>query len=253
MDSRTICSVEGCGKDGVKKGMCEKHYGQALRATKTEPCSVAGCSTRNYRKGLCTAHYRASRSDIPPCSVEGCDKLSISRGLCPSHYYRFKKFGDPLAGQARPNAGFDLVKQVAENPPEGCVYWPYGKLESGYGSLFWEGKRITAHRLALIFYEGLTENPPRERVARHLCGNGHLGCFNPRCCAWGTVQQNVDDAVEMGRVPHGDNHTYAKLTAAQIPAIREAEGTYDAIASRYGVTRNAIRQVKLGLTWKHVK
>lgn len=32
------------------------------------------------------------------CSIEGCGEKTVSRGWCGSHYFRFRKYGDPLAG-----------------------------------------------------------------------------------------------------------------------------------------------------------
>ena len=53
----------------------------------------------------------------------------------------------------------------------------------------------------------------------------------------------------------GDNHAHARLTAADIPRVRElyrAGVAYPEIADRFDVSEEAIRHVLIGRTWKHV-
>lgn len=35
-----------------------------------------------------------------PCSVEGCERPKLQKGFCASHYHRWRRHGDPLAGNA---------------------------------------------------------------------------------------------------------------------------------------------------------
>lgn len=52
-----------------------------------------------------------------------------------------------------------------------------------------------------------------------------------------------------------DNHQ-SKLTTRNVRAIRRARErgiTLQKLADRYGVSREAIRHIERGVTWKHVK
>ena len=56
--------------------------------------------------------------------------------------------------------------------------------------------------------------------------------------------------------PGGEQHASAKLTDADVLAIREAiaarTATHKALAKRYGVTRQAIGKIARRETWQHV-
>ncbi len=50
----------------------------------------------------------------------------------------------------------------------------------------------------------------------------------------------------------GEDHLNAKLTTEQVIAIRNSRETHRVIANRYGVSREAIGQIKRRVTWKHI-
>ena len=57
----------------------------------------------------------------------------------------------------------------------------------------------------------------------------------------------------MKRWPHsGEAHTSAKLREDDVRAIRKAKMGARALARKYGVTPQAIRQARDGKTWRHV-
>lgn len=71
----------------------------------------------------------------PPatCSIDGCDKPSRARGWCVNHYARWRRNGDPLAGNIR---GDDLTRfwtKVDKRADDEC--WPWlGTIDKdGYG------------------------------------------------------------------------------------------------------------------------
>jgi hypothetical protein len=74
---------------------------------------------------------------------------------------------------------------------------------------------------------------------------------------WDTHHANVLDRVRHGRVtgPKGSASQHAKLTEADIPAIRARieRGESDAtIAADYGVSGACIWTIRRGRSWKHV-
>lgn len=82
-------------------------------------CSVDGCERKPLAKGLCKAHYERQRRNgtpggavgpprfyrpVPACSVEGCDRPHKTNGYCGMHYQRWRKWGD--ASICKPRAQF---------------------------------------------------------------------------------------------------------------------------------------------------
>jgi hypothetical protein len=53
-----------------------------------------------------------------------------------------------------------------------------------------------------------------------------------------------------GRNVRGEDHGRAKLTQAQVDAIRAAEGVSQrALARRYGIAQATVSQIRAGLRW----
>jgi hypothetical protein len=51
--------------------------------------------------------------------------------------------------------------------------------------------------------------------------------------------------------PHGMGHSNARITDAQVTAIRSADGTQSAIASRFGLSREHVRDIRNGKARKN--
>lgn len=109
-------------------------------------CSVEGCERLTLAKGLCKAHYERNRRNGTPggligparfvrpvrlCSVDGCDRLHKTNGFCALHYQRWCKWGDPLIckpaalyGEDHPGwKGVDLTYIGAHRR----VFWSKGR------------------------------------------------------------------------------------------------------------------------------
>jgi hypothetical protein len=86
-------------------------------------------------------------------------------------------------------------------------------------------------------------------------------CDNPPCCNpvhlfEGSPADNSHDRDAKGRQQRGERHSRARLTEADIRAIRAAyaEGaSQQAIASRYGVTQVNISAIVRRKAWAHVQ
>jgi hypothetical protein len=77
-----------------------------------------------------------------------------------------------------------------------CIYFPFYRNQSGYGWMKFGEKNIGAHVYALTFAVG--EKPTPHHECCHTCGNGHLGCVNPKHLYWGTRAENVQDSIDAG-------------------------------------------------------
>src|SRR4029077_3747536 len=114
-------------------------------------------------------------------------------------------------------------------------------------------------RLAYELANGVTLPLDRrnQKSTVHVCHS----CDNPPCCnpahLWlGTMQQNIGDAAQKGRIAHGHRSGGSKLTADDISAIRlclssRAE-SQRRIAKRFGVCQQTVGDIATGRTWKHV-
>ncbi len=71
--------------------------------------------------------------------------------------------------------------------------------------------------------------------------------------AFGTIQQNADDAIRMGELAKGERNGAAKLTADIVLAIRHDDtSSVKELADRYGITDGHVSNIKYGRVWKHV-
>lgn len=137
---------------------------------------------------------------------------------------------------------------------EDCLIWPYGTDSLGYGRASIPGfSSRLAHRIMCELSHGAPASP--DAVARHLCGNGHLGCVNPRHLRWGTVADNNRDKCEAGNQPFGSQIPRSKLNAEKVRAIRrlQAKGlSQRSISEEIGVHHTTVQAVIEGRTWGHV-
>lgn len=102
MSKKTCQWPEGCDREALLRGLCNKHYKAAQRKGLFghQACSIDGCDSTVYARGWCGKHYKRFRthgdaSYLPagerpfgPCSVEGCERVQYDRTelLCQFHY-----------------------------------------------------------------------------------------------------------------------------------------------------------------------
>jgi hypothetical protein len=82
-------------------------------------------------------------------------------------------------------------------------------------------------------------------------------CDNPPCCNpdhlhLGTCADNSREMKERGRASRGSDHTHAKLTEADVVAIRASDRTERELADVYGCSSSSIGDARRGRTWGHV-
>jgi len=157
----------------------------------------------------------------------------------------------------------DVRKQVKPTLPErfwakvvmaeGCWLWIAGKSSRGYGVLGdGAGGSIQAHRASWEINFGPI---PKGMCVCHRCDVP--ACVRPSHLFLGTQSENVADMIAKGRrrggAPTGERNGSAKLTEAMVRDIREASGTQQAIAERYGVSQFTVSEIKRGKTWRHVR
>jgi|GEM_PF-1937551 len=195
-----------------------------------------------------TLHEPGSRI----CSLDGCDRPPHAFGYCAMHYTRWKRYGDPkfvLNG----NDGLVqtwLADLFASAPTDDCVSWPFAKTDEGYGIFQADKRRHVASRYVCEVTYGLPPTPKHQ--AAHSCGNGHLGCVNPRHLRWATKAENADDKMDHGTLLRGEQHGSSKLSEADVREIIARRSTGEMcklIAKDFGITRQHVSALFTGRRW----
>jgi hypothetical protein len=118
-----------------------------------------------------------------------------------------------------------------------CWPWRAKRNTKGYGA-FQDQK---AHRLA---YEFLVGDVPGDLLVLHRCDNPP--CCNPAHLFLGTGVDNVRDMDGKGRrrSAYGEKHPHAKLTSADVAAIRASALPGKELATLYGVASSTISEIR---------
>lgn len=164
-------------------------------------------------------------------------------------------FGASMAGRRVAWAGahldpehfYSFVDKTAE-----CWVWNGSRNAAGYGHISVNGKKVLTHRHSYLLEHGAI---PEGLFILHRCDNPP--CVRPSHLYAGTKKRNAMDRVERGRSwdSRGENHPTVKLTEAEVLAIRSAlshgAGLSD-LGRQYGVTPQAIYQIKTRRAWRHI-
>ena len=141
--------------------------------------------------------------------------------------------------------------------PTGCWEWQ-GSTRNGYGRITvgsrkdGSRKTMSTHRLAYELHYG---EIPKGMEICHKCDNRR--CVNPYHLFLGTRQDNIDDREQKGRnnPPKGEKHAKAKLTEADVLAIRtkRLQGiSFSKLAEEYGVCKRTIQNAVSGKNWSYL-
>lgn len=183
------------------------------------------------------------------CTMDGCGKQALAKGFCPMHYRRFRIHGDPahVEGTEWGSAKRFIMAALVCVGDE-CLIWPFNRTDAGYANNTGSGPGGNVSRFICSKIHGSPPTPKHE--AAHSCGNGHLGCVNPKHLRWATSVENKLDVHLQGRKP-----PMAKLSAKDIPEIldRISKGERDqSIADDFGVSQYPIYAIRVGKSWRHI-
>lgn len=135
--------------------------------------------------------------------------------------------------------------------PSGCWTWTSHIDGAGYGRFTLRSRPTLAHRVAWRLRSG---DDPREMLVCHRCDN--RACVNPAHLFLGTFADNTQDMISKGRAACGravgEANPRAKLTEADVLAIRADSRKRSVIAKEYGIGETATRNVISGVSWAHV-
>jgi hypothetical protein len=186
------------------------------------------------------------------CSIDGCGDPHLARGFCRKHWKLWRRYGDPLHPH-RKGTPLKFLKGLLGTSEAACITWPHTRLATGYGTLLFEGRQKTAHRIMCRLRHG--EPPTPKHEAAHSCGNGHEGCVNPNHLYWATRGENAADMVRHDRSVRGERNSNAVLTTEDVIRIRAlvADGRpMVSVARDYEVSQSCIHSVCSRKTWAHI-
>lgn len=159
---------------------------------------------------------------IRTCHVPGCEGAVMYRGYCEAHYRRLRLYGDPLGGggfRASRRQMLSALDSAVAYVGDECFIWPHARNSAGYGHMVIDGSHKLVHRIVCEAHNG---PPPQDMpMAAHSCGNGHMGCCNPRHLSWKSARGNSADTIKHGRSCRGTRHYLSVLTEGDIPTIRK--------------------------------
>ena len=134
----------------------------------------------------------------------------------------------------------------------GCWLWtgeicPKGK----HGILRSGGQVFSAYRLSYEIYKG---EIPIDMCVCHTCDV--RACVNPDHLWIGTQQENIQDAVQKGRMNRGENNAGSKLQEDQVIEIvnlyKTGNYSQQQLGEMYGVAHTIISGIITGKNWKHL-
>ncbi len=139
------------------------------------------------------------------------------------------------------------------NKTEDCWLWQGAKDETGYGRIYYNGRRQRTHRIAWELSHGVILNGLK---VLHRCDN--RACINPGHLFLGSLKDNNTDRATKGRNAdfHGDKNPSAKLTPQQVLTSRQRHAlgeTTASIARAFYVSEGTIRNILKGRTWTTVQ
>jgi hypothetical protein len=198
-----------------------------LSIAASKRCSVDGCEARHRCKGLCSRHYSEAMKraagvrpqrrnpDAPRCRAEGCVRPARKYDLCFSHFKASESRITAMHARMRVQPGGRVsAEQVREalsyDPGTGAFTWkikvnrirpgdPAGGIskKTGYVNIAVSGRTYRAHRLAIVWMTG--EWPP-EHVDHRNGDKGDNRWDNIRPASARINAQNVRTASKRNKL-----------------------------------------------------
>lgn len=108
-------------------------------------------------------------------------------------------------------------------------------------------KQFLVHRLVLITFVG---DPAYKNDACHCDGSRSNNRIDN--LRWDTRSGNFRDKIAHGTSQIGERHGMAKLTTAQVLAIRNDRRLLREISADYGISKSLVSQVRNRQIWTHI-
>ncbi len=130
---------------------------------------------------------------------------------------------------------------------DACWLWTGARYRAGYGSIKIDGVSVYAHRVSFELAFG----PLGELHCLHKCDTP--ACVNPSHLFSGTHMLNMIDRDLKGRTCKGEASRAAKVSSADVEAIRSAYSNgvqQKTLAIQYGITQSHVSRLVAGKRWR---
>jgi hypothetical protein len=199
---------------------------------------------------------KREKERVNHCKEPDCEKPKSKLGFCNRHYLNYQRHGTPNGKWVMANKTDSIEKRLADKskltPENGCVEWVgYIDPTTGYGSLIFNGMKMSAHRASYEKFHGLSISG---KQVLHKCDNRK--CINPDHLFLGSIEDNMKDKVEKGRQGRGSVYKTAKVTEKQVLVIRNLKKSgflNKELASLFPMSVRHMARITSGNRWKHVE
>ena len=145
--------------------------------------------------------------------------------------------------------GFREIKPSPNGKFEDCWWWTNSCNKQGYGQVRYEGKLVKIHRLAVHLNSLCRFKLDSKLEVCHICDNPK--CFNPIHLFIGTHKENMDDAIEKGRLTRttrgrfgvGDDTLLNAENRKLVLEMLDSKFSQAEIAKSFGVSRSVIQRI----------
>lgn len=235
------CVIEGCVKPSVSRaGWCYMHYTRWRR---------------HGNPGICLLTW------ADQCKYPGCtSSFKMNNGYCNKHMLRIRRYGDPSITHNNRGVGDTpeerFWSRVDKSPGFGrdgdCWQWLSGK-NDWYGKITVDGWQTLTHIYSWYLANG--RKPQLGMQILHSCDNKR--CVNPEHLREGTLQENLQEAIDRGFTAWGEKNASAKLTIEDVKTIKRTLRDNPTVirkhlARQYGVSPSVISDISVGRTWSRV-
>lgn len=128
-----------------------------------------------------------------------------------------------------------------------CWLWVAAIRPDSYGQFHIRRKPFAAHRASYLLFVG---DLVPGRLVCHTCDVPR--CVNPEHLFLATCAENSADMVAKNRSSKGEAHSQAKLTEAEVLAIRATSGVSAQVAEKFGVDASLVRMIRRRAIWRHI-
>lgn len=116
----------------------------------------------------------------------------------------------------------------------------------------WKAHECRVERAQVLVLEAFVGPRP---AGLYACHDDDIGTNNRLSnLYWGTPRENSQDKIARGRQPRGSSIPWAKLTEADVAAIRAMKGRapQKAIGEMFGIGQGHVSRIHAGHQWRHV-
>jgi len=157
------------------------------------------------------------------------------------------RHGNPHKGRTPVGVPYEYMLKTLNSETEECFVWPFANDGKGYGIIVKNGKNEYVHRIVCEETNGPA--PEGKPLVRHICGNGNLGCFNPKHLCWSDQKENIADVLIHGTSNRGERHGMHKLSKEEALFIYNSKESRKKLASDFNVTTTNIHCIQKGKSW----